>query len=44
MFMTRPVYGPGVSFLAAKSGGPLYYRGCEMKLSHVGMKGRIGPR
>jgi hemoglobin len=25
-------------FLAAKSGGPLYYRGREMKLSHVGMK------
>ena len=27
-----------VDFLAAKSGGPLYYRGREMKLSHVGMK------
>ena len=27
-----------VNFLAAKSGGPLYYRGREMKLSHVGMK------
>lgn len=25
-------------FLAAKSGGPLYYRGRDMKLSHVGMK------
>lgn len=25
-------------FLAAKSGGPVYYRGREMKLSHVGMK------
>jgi len=47
MFMTRPVrpgltpgsiYRPGASFLAAKTGGPLYYRGREMKLSHVGMK------
>jgi len=27
-----------VDFLAAKSGGPLYYRGREMKISHVGMK------
>jgi hemoglobin len=27
-----------VDFLAAKSGGPLYYRGRDMKLSHVGMK------
>ncbi len=25
-------------FLSAKSGGPLYYKGREMKLSHVGMR------
>lgn len=27
-----------VDFLAAKSGGPLYYTGREMKISHVGMR------
>lgn len=27
-----------IDFLAAKSGGPLYYRGRDMKLTHVGMK------
>jgi hemoglobin len=27
-----------IDYLAAKSGGPLYYRGRDMKLSHTGMK------
>ena len=27
-----------VDFLVAKTGGPLYYRGREMKLSHEGMR------